>query len=399
MNSRKDHSGSEGRKRPTIGLSLVLGAGLAATLALTACKRDFTFTEGRTFAGDVEVDAQTLNDGHDAYTQYCYACHGVNGDGKGPSSYGLTPPPRDFTKGIFKFARLRAGDEMPNDEDLIRIVKGGLHGTAMLPWDIPDVEMQKVIHYIKTFGPLTPEGTQEHKGSKWEKRNKKGNLLKVLDPWEPEADPWTGKEQAAVQRGKELYHLRAECANCHPGYETKEDLYKMSVEANKREPNTFSVLKSIRDDVYHSQAKKSDEYGVQIMPPDFTMDFVRSAHPESRVKDLYRILSFGVYPIMPAWKGAGLSDSDVYAIAYYVKSLIDMRGTAAALELKKKVNEQRPFEFPKEEEAKPAEQPAGDPAAEKKEGDPAAEKKDEKKPEDAKKDEGKKDEKKPEEKK
>jgi hypothetical protein len=323
----------------------------------------------------------------------------VNGDGKGPSSYGLTPPPRDFTKGIFKFARLRSSDEMPNDEDLVRIVKGGLHGTAMLPWDIPDIELNKIVQYIKTLGPLSAEGKQEHTGSKWEKRNKKGNLLKVLPAWEPEADPWGGKEQEAIQRGKELYHLRAECANCHPGYDTKENLYKMSVDAAKRDPALFSPLKSVRDDLYHSQAKKSEEYGVQIMPPDFTMDFVRSAHPDSRVKDLYRILSFGVYPIMPAWKGAGLTDSDIYALAHYVKSLIDMRGGAAALELKQKLAEQKPFDFPKEEEAKPAEQPAADPAGEKKEGDPAAEKKDEKKPEDAKKDEKKPEEGKKEEKK
>jgi mono/diheme cytochrome c family protein len=368
-------------RRPGIGSALVASIVMAAAAATPACKREVNFTEGRKFAGDVEVSAATLNEGHDAYMQYCYACHGEKGDGKGPASYGLRPPPRDFTKAIFKFARLRSSDEMPNDDDLVRIVKGGLHGTAMLPWDITPEQLNSIIQYIKTFGPLTEDGRQEHTGSKWEKRNKKGNLLKILDVWEPEADPWAGKDQEAIQRGKELYHLRAECVNCHPGYDTKESLYKMSVEASKREPNTFSPLKGFRDDLYHSQAKKSEEYGVQIMPPDFTMDFVRSAHPESRVVDLYRILSFGVYPIMPAWKGAGLTGSDIYAIAHYVKSLIDMRGTAAALDLKQKMTEQKAFEIPKEEEPKPA--ATEDPAA--------TEKKDEAKPEDAKKDDAKKD--------
>jgi len=370
----------------------VSAVALAATLALVtavaapACKREANFTEGRTFAGDVSVDAATLNDGHDAYMLYCYACHGEKGDGKGPSSYGLRPPPRDFTKGLFKFARVRAGDEMPNDEDLTRIVLGGLHGTAMLPWDITNKEVNAIIQYIKTLGPLTEDGVQEHKGSKWERKNKKGNFLKVLEPWQPEDDPWVGKAQTAIQRGKELYHLRAECMNCHPGYDTKEELYKMSVEAAKRDSSVFSPLKSFREDLSHSQAKKSDEYGVQIMPPDFTMDFVRSAHPESRIKDLYRVLSFGVYPIMPAWKGAGLSDSDIYAIAYYVKSLIDLRGTPAALELRQRMNQQKAFDIPKEEEPKPADPAPGTPtdaAGEKKEGDPAAA---DKKPEDAAKD-------------
>jgi mono/diheme cytochrome c family protein len=384
--------------------SLLAGVTVAASAVLGAsCKPDkmpFKPDDSRTFAGDVTVSGAELNRGYQSYMRYCYACHGEKGDGKGPAAYSLRPPPRDFTRGNFKFARMRSSDEYPNDEDLVRIVKGGLHGTAMLPWDIQEEELRRILQYVKSFGPLNENGEQEYKNSRWERvRKKTGKVYDVLPEWTPEVDPWVGKEQEAVLRGKELYHLRAECVNCHPGYDTKENLYKMSVEAAKRDPNTFSALKSVRDDVYHSQAKKSDEYGVQIMPPDFTMDFVRSAHPETRIQDLYRILSFGVYPVMPAWKGAGLSDSDIYAIAHYVKSLIDLRGTAGALELKQKFNEQKPFEFPKEEEAKPADPAPADASGEKKEGDQAAEKKDEKKPEDAKKDEGKKDEGKKEEKK
>jgi mono/diheme cytochrome c family protein len=378
--------------------SRLKGALLGATVAAAAvtgisCKPDkmpFKPDETRTFAGDVTVTGAELNKGYTLYMRYCYACHGEKGDGKGPSSYALRPPPRDFTKGIFKFARMRSSDDYPNDADLVRIVKGGLHGTAMLPWDIRESdELPLVLNYIKSFGPLNEEGEQTHTGSRWERVKKKtGKVYPVLDEWAPEDDPWVGKEAAAIDRGKKLYHFRAECVNCHPSFDTQENLYKLSVEAAKAEPASFSPLKGFRDDMYHSAPKKSEEYGVQIMPPDFTMDFVRSAHPESRIKDLYRILSFGVYPIMPAWKGAGLTDSDIYAIAYYVKSLIDMRGTAAALELKQHMEEQKPFAISKEEEPKPADQPA-DANGEKKEGDPAADKKDEKKPEDAKKDEKK----------
>src|SRR5262249_1755064 len=67
---------------------------------------------------------------------YPSPCPGEKGDGKAPSSYGLRPPPRDFTKAIFKSARLRGGDDLPTDDDLFRVVRGGLHGTPMLPWDI-----------------------------------------------------------------------------------------------------------------------------------------------------------------------------------------------------------------------------------------------------------------------
>ena len=36
------------------------------------------------FAGGVTASATDLNKGKKVYTEYCMACHGVNGDGKGP---------------------------------------------------------------------------------------------------------------------------------------------------------------------------------------------------------------------------------------------------------------------------------------------------------------------------
>ena len=91
--------------------SIALPAALAVASAWGfSCKYHDAprMTEGRVFAGGIEVDAHTLNDGHDAYMLYCYTCHGEKGDGHGPSSYGLRPAPRDFTKALFKFARIRS---------------------------------------------------------------------------------------------------------------------------------------------------------------------------------------------------------------------------------------------------------------------------------------------------
>jgi mono/diheme cytochrome c family protein len=295
----------------------------------------------RTFAGSIAADVQTLNDGHEAYMLYCYACHGENGDGKGPSSYGLRPPPRDFTQGIFKFARLRSSDELPNDEDLFRIVRGGLHGTPMLPWDITDAELMRVIQYIKTFAP-----------QKWEKKKKSGEPVKTLEPSVTPADPWAGKDAEAVTRGRELYHFKAECATCHPSYGTKEELYKLSLAANKREPDIFKPLTGFRQDPYGSVAKDSAEYKVRILPPDFTFSNVRSVREGSEMEDLFRIISYGVYPIMPAWKGA-IDDKDIWAIAHYVRSLMATRDTREAIAMRDKVAAEAPFEVPKPEEPKP----------------------------------------------
>jgi mono/diheme cytochrome c family protein len=305
----------------------------------------------RTFAGGITADATALEDGYEAYMLYCYTCHGEKGDGKGPSSYGYRPPPRDFTAGIFKFARLRSSDELPNDEDLYRIVRGGLHGTPMLPWAIsgqnpdgserPDGELAKIIQYIKTFAP-----------QKWEKKKKNGDSAKTLEGFALPADPWASKDVEAVARGRDLYHFKAECATCHPSYGTKDELYKLSIAANKREPEVFKPLTGFRLDPYGSVAKDSSEYKVRILPPDFTFSEVRSIRDGREMEDLFRVISYGVYPIMPAWKDA-IEDKDIWAIAHYVKSLLATRNSHAAATLRDKQNTQASFEVPKPEEPKP----------------------------------------------
>lgn len=315
-----------------------------AAVAAVSCAPDkmpFKDDETHVFAGGIRVTGAELNLGYQSYTRYCYACHGPEGDGKGPASYGYRPPPRNFTLGIFKFARMRSSDDVPNDDDLVRIVKGGLHGTPMLAWDVPEEELRRILQYVKTFAP-----------KRWEKKKKNGEPVKNLDAEVPLADPWEGKVAEAEARGRDLYHFKAECVNCHPAYGGRKELYDLSIAANKREPDIFKPLTGFRDDLYGSVAKDSSEYAVRILPPDFTFNQVRSARDGHEMEDLFRIIAYGVYPIMPAWQGA-LSDKDIWAIAHYVKSLMAIRGTQEALEMQVKFANEPLFDVPKPEDPKP----------------------------------------------
>ena len=83
---------------------------------------------------------------------FCRPCHGDAGDGKGPSAAGLRPPPRDLRLGVYKFAAVAAG-QLPNDADFVRTLRSGLHGTAMLAWDVPAAELDDLINYVKAFSP------------------------------------------------------------------------------------------------------------------------------------------------------------------------------------------------------------------------------------------------------
>src|SRR5262245_36719444 len=209
-----------------LGTTVLFGA----SLSLVACEEE-EFSKSKTLGGK-QVSAETLNAGKESYTHYCRACHGEKGDGHGPAALGLRPPPRDFTQGKFKFAAVESGS-LPNDDDFRRIVKKGLHGTAMLPWEVPDQELSNIIQYVKTFSP------------KWAKE-------KPGKPIETPPDPWAGQEQAAIQRGKELYHVTTQCAGCHPNYATRDDIAGMTMQLKKIQVTSF------REDMYGSVLKESE---------------------------------------------------------------------------------------------------------------------------------------------
>ena len=83
------------------------------------------------------VLAQTgdMDQGELIYEKRCLQCHGDEGDGLGPAAERLNPPPRDFTLGLYKFQSSAFDADLPNDDDLFRMIRDGMPGTAMPDWD------------------------------------------------------------------------------------------------------------------------------------------------------------------------------------------------------------------------------------------------------------------------
>ncbi|HET6281551.1 MAG TPA: c-type cytochrome [Polyangia bacterium] len=269
-----------------------------------------------TLGGRVVSPAQLRHGGH-VYTHYCRACHGAAGDGKGPAAPGLRPAPRDLRLGVYKFGGVPAG-QLPTDQDFKRIIKSGLHGTAMLSWDVPDAELDDLIQYMKFFSP------------RW--RTESAGEPIAITP-----DPWAGRTTEAVQRGEKVYHGLAQCAvACHPNYITKPEIYQHAKEL------TGMLVSEFRPDLYAPVIKDSD-YGVKILPPDFTWTLPRSGDTP---KDIYRSIAAGIGgTAMPTWKGV-LPEEDLWAMAHYVRSLVMLRGTAAATELRQRLVNQPPWTPP-----------------------------------------------------
>jgi mono/diheme cytochrome c family protein len=291
----------------SISFKVIIG-GFLATLSLSSCLSEKF--KGPYQLGGKTVSAKVLNLGHDTYMQYCMQCHGVNGDGLGPASYGAYPPPRNFKQGIIKFGSVSSG-EYPTDDDLKHTIRYGLRGTPMLPWDISDERLDAVVQYIKTFSQVGVDP----------------KTRPSIEPGTPQTltpDPFgPGKEAEAIALGRKVYHGMAQCYTCHPSYASLAEVNAYSKDL------TGNGVSEMRPDADLSILQDSS-YGHKFMPPDFTKTQIKTG---GDIASLYKVLGTGVGgTTMPAWKGnlstledeaakEKQSEERLWALAYYVNSL------------------------------------------------------------------------------
>src|SRR6185369_199672 len=95
-----------------------------------------------------KLDRLQLRHGLEVYTRQCSGCHGSTGDGQGPAAKYLSPPPRDYRLGRFKFTSTPRGSK-PRRADLVRIIRRGAKGTSMptFRW-MREEELEAVIDYV-----------------------------------------------------------------------------------------------------------------------------------------------------------------------------------------------------------------------------------------------------------
>ncbi len=83
------------------------------------------------------------------YREHCAHCHGVTGDGRGPTARFLNPYPRDYRRGTSKFKSTPVGGR-PTHADLKRILVDGIPGTAMPSFKLLAAdELESLIQYVK----------------------------------------------------------------------------------------------------------------------------------------------------------------------------------------------------------------------------------------------------------
>jgi DMSO reductase family type II enzyme heme b subunit len=143
--------------------------------------------------------------GEQIYSKRCVMCHGEEGDGQGAVTERLNPPPRDFSSALYKIKTTGFDDIVPNDEDIIRMIRDGMPGTAMPGWSdlLSKQDILDLVIYLKTFA-----GLEEEKPTM------------QLDYGQQVA---TSEE--SIAKGKELFHDSDRCSECH-GEDGKGDATK-----------------------------------------------------------------------------------------------------------------------------------------------------------------------------
>jgi hypothetical protein len=101
----------------------------------------------RLASGPVRSDIVGRKNG--LYREHCAHCHGVTGDGMGPTAAFLNPYPRDYRPGVFKFKSTERADK-PTHADLIRILRNGIAGTSMPSFALlSEPQIDALVEYLK----------------------------------------------------------------------------------------------------------------------------------------------------------------------------------------------------------------------------------------------------------
>ncbi len=93
--------------------------------------------------------ADDVAQGQQVYSLYCVTCHGESGDGLGPVGKTLTPPPRNFGEGDFKYGG--------TDEEIFEVISNGAAAKGgsplMAPWGavIPEADRWALVKFIRSL--------------------------------------------------------------------------------------------------------------------------------------------------------------------------------------------------------------------------------------------------------
>jgi mono/diheme cytochrome c family protein len=174
------------------------------------------------------------------YREHCGHCHGISGDGQGPTAAFLNPYPRDYRKGVFKF-KSTPSTTPPTHDDLHRVLFNGIAGTAMPSFKLlPSDELEALLQYVRYLSirgeverslidaavadSVLMIDLADQKGAAEQSSNVRAIAEDVVSKWlacEEQATPVPPPPEnfespESIARGRELFYGPiAQCTKCH----------------------------------------------------------------------------------------------------------------------------------------------------------------------------------------
>jgi mono/diheme cytochrome c family protein len=193
------------------------------------------------------LDDPTLAHGSYLYRIHCLHCHGLTGNGRGPTSAWVNPHPRDYRQGKFKFMSVRSvkatgsNSHKARRADLIRTMREGVDGTSMpsfgllaeqeledLASYVIHLSMRGEVEYVAMMDAITGKPDPNNKDELQEFQDGIGTTASKRAQWwmaaqdpryeiVPETPPPSESEfEASVQRGFKTFASKDyNCLGCH----------------------------------------------------------------------------------------------------------------------------------------------------------------------------------------
>ncbi len=321
-----------------------------------------------------QIAGWRLEEGRNLYMTHCLHCHGVAGDGNGPTAQFLNPRPRDYRQGKFKFKSTLGATGRPSRSDLVHILEQGIPGTYMPSFVLlGDEKLHLIVDYVRWLSirgnmeirlvealitlNATESGVKQEIDNATEQKLQRADVIKstmasVKDelPGTIEegatdlAEAWTTAElpesvvtpkvkrtpptKESLERGKKLFLSKVEgkktkCVDCHGpsgrGDGTSTEEFWPITDA--KPPRKYEVP-GLHDDWGHPQK-----------PRDLTRGVYRGGR---RPIDIYRRIYSGITGTqMPGFGGTILTDEEIWDVVNYVLSIpFDGEQSAYPTELK-----------------------------------------------------------------
>lgn len=259
----------------------------------------------------LKLDKATLAKGASLYRLHCLHCHGLSGNGRGPTAPWVNPHPRDYRLGVFKFtsSSQTQSARKPRRDDLKRTIREGVEGTSMPSFSLlPPEEIEALTSYVihlsirgeveyTAIKDLMTPGTEDMPASgnkdAMDTFIKENELPFVAKLWVEAQGKTIVPEgtfpqdmQASAKRGQALF--QAGCIACHEDYGRKDHLL-------------------------------FDVWGTVVRPADLTRGVYRGGR---RPIDLYWRVHGGIAGVnMPEPSGGPDKSRDVWDLVNFVRIL------------------------------------------------------------------------------